>query len=210
MKRFALALWLLLPVGGLGYHFGPGQDRLRLDDAARLSDAAYTAAQEARFTAESRGDDAARPLWAKAEAAFAETLAAMPQDCVHDARVLRLERAKAQLNASKLPAAREALLQLVRELEKDGSDKALLADARDTLGNAQYFTTWLMRLEGEPRDVWETEIEGARQNFRMLAERAEQEGRTDAAAQATESLESALRLARMDLTELQGLPLPSV
>ena len=58
--------------------------------------------------------------------------------------------------------------------------------------------------------MWEPEIEAARQNYKLVAARAEQAGNAELAATETENLEAALRLARMDLTELQGLPLPSV
>ena len=52
-------------------------------------------------------------------------------------------------------------------------NRGLLADARGALANAQYYTTWLMRLEGLPREEWQPEIEASRQNYKLLAERAE-------------------------------------
>jgi hypothetical protein len=95
-------------------------------------------------------------------------------------------------------------------LQKDpGTDPALLADARQALANAQYYLTWLMRLEGDPRSEWEPEIEGARQSYRLLAEQAQSRGDEAAAKQHQEDLEATIRLARMDLSELQALPLPS-
>jgi hypothetical protein len=66
-----------------------------------------------------------------------------------------------------------------------------------------------MRLEGYQREDWEPEIEAARQNFSLLAEQAEAGGDAAGARRHEEDLESAVRLARMDLAELQGLPLPS-
>ena len=84
-----------------------------------------------------------------------------------------------------------------------------MADARGALANAQYYTTWLMRLEGLSREEWEPEIEASRQNYKLLAEHAEEAGDEAAAEQARSDLESSIRLARMDLDELQGLPLPS-
>ncbi len=62
-----------------------------------------------------------------------------------------------------------------------------------------------MRLEGAPREEWEPRIESARQTFKQLAGDASGAARQEA----QEDLESAIRLARMDLSELQGLPLPS-
>ena len=111
---------------------------------------------------------------------------------------------------SKLPAAHAELSSLVEELGNDPTaDPKLLADARGALANAQYYRTWLMRLEGAPADEWEPEIEASRQNYKLLAEQAQQSGDVLLAKANEESLESSVRLARMDLNDLQGLPLPS-
>lgn len=211
MRKLFLFVWCLLPVGAAAYHYGPGQEHLRSDAAASASERARDAATRARAVQAEQGDLAAKPLWIEAEAAYSEALEALPAALVAEGRALRLERAKAQMNCSKLPDARRELGALVEELESDGApNSALLADARSVLASAQYYTTWLLRLEGEPRDVWEPEIEAARQNYKLVAARAEQAGNAELAATETENLEAALRLARMDLTELQGLPLPSV
>ena len=109
-----------------------------------------------------------------------------------------------------LPDAQRELLALVDEINNDPkADPTLQRDAREALANAQFYMTWLMRLEGQPREIWEPEIEASRQNYRLLAEQAE--GRKDAAStqRAKEDLESAIRLARLDIKDLQGLPLPS-
>jgi len=98
----------------------------------------------------------------------------------------------------------------VQQLDADPSaDPGMLAESRSALANAQYYQTWLMRLEGHPREDWEPEIEAARQNFSLLAEQAEAKGDAAGATMHEKDLESVIRLARMDLTELQGLPLPS-
>jgi hypothetical protein len=77
------------------------------------------------------------------------------------------------------------------------------------LANAQYYTTWLMRLEGLPREEWLKEIEASRQNYTLLAEQSKEAGDTNGAAKQATNVESAVRLARIDLKELQGIPLPS-
>ena len=69
--------------------------------------------------------------------------------------------------------------------------------------------TWLMRLEGQPRDTWEPEVESARQTYRLLAEQSQKRGDAAAFEKNREDLESAIRLARLDLSALQGLPLPN-
>ncbi|MCC6406869.1 MAG: hypothetical protein IT453_06870 [Planctomycetes bacterium] len=207
MKKLVLFAWLLAPVAGVAYHYGPGQDRLRDDEAFAAVKQAQELAKEARETAAAEGDAAARSLWAQAEQAYAEALAALPNDRVAEARTLRLEQAKAQMFVSQLPEARRTLEGLVEELAADASaDPKLLDEARDALANAQYYTTWLMRLEGAPREEWEPEIEASRQNYKLVAEHASD---AEKRAVAAENVESSIRLARMDLKDLQGLPLPS-
>jgi hypothetical protein len=66
-----------------------------------------------------------------------------------------------------------------------------------------------MRLEGAPREEWEPEIEASRQNYKLLAEDPAARGDEKLAKLSCENLESAIRLERMSLTDLQGLPLPS-
>ncbi|MDP6423501.1 MAG: hypothetical protein QGG14_02070 [Planctomycetota bacterium] len=196
MRRLILCIWLVVPVAAWTYHEGPGQDKMALDDAA----AALREAQQW----------VAAEDWATAIERFEDALKLLPKTHLKEARRIRLERDKAQMLSSKLPQAHADLLQLVDELATDpGSDKKVLDEARETLANAQYYLTWLMRLEGQPREKWEPQIEAARQSYRLLAEKAEKNGDKTAAKRSTEDLESAIRLARMDLKDLQGLPLPS-
>jgi hypothetical protein len=210
MKKAILFVWLLIPVAIGAYHYGPGQDRLRADRAEAAIEKAEAAAREARETAAKDGDDAARGYWAEAEEAYAEAIELLPAEKVADVRALRLERAKAQMFVSKLPEACHDLAALVDEVSGDAKpDAKLLDDARAALANAQYYTTWLMRLEGASREEWEPQIEASRQNYKLVAQNADHAGDPKLAAATREDLESAIRLERMDLKELQGLPLPS-
>lgn len=196
MRKGILAAWLVLPLGAWAYHEGPGQDRLKLDDVdAIVRDAtAHVAAER----------------WPEAVTAYESALATLPAERIDVARRLRLERAKAQMLAAQLPVARADLAQLVDDLlAASDAEPALLDEARAALANAQYYMTWLMRLEGMPRDKWEPEIEAARQTYRLLAERAAAGGDTAAVTERKKDLESAIRLERMELKDLQGLPLPS-
>jgi hypothetical protein len=210
MRKLLLLAWLLLPVAGAAYHYGPGQDHLADDRTATLVESAQSLAARARAVAALEGDAAAKGLWIEADAAYSEALSSVRNEHVALARTLQLERAKAQMFASKLPEARRDLEQLVGELSSDPqADPQQVVQAREALANAQYYNTWLMRLEGAPRDEWEREIDASRQNYKLLAEKAEQAQDDETAKKIKESLESAIALARMDLTELQGLPLPS-
>jgi nitric oxide reductase activation protein len=194
MRKIAILVWLLLPIAALAYHLGPGQQKLVLDDAAKAIKLAeqYSAGQQ----------------WAKAVTTYDLALSMMPANDVSATRRVRLEKAKAQMLAAQLPAASSDLKSLVDEMvdEDSSTDNALLAEARSSLANSQYYRTWLMRLEGLPKEVWEPEIESARQTYKLLAEAATDQ---DSKTRFKEDLESTIRLARMDLSDLQGLPLPS-
>lgn len=210
MRRWFLVLWLLLPIGAAAYHFGPGQERLAQDDAADLVARGSAATAAAEKIALAEGDFAAMSAWAEADAAYEEALNALPATQVATRREVRLERAKAQMFLSKLPEANDDLSRLVDEMGDDPSaDPAVLADARSAYANSQYYVTWLMRLEGAGRETWEPEIEVARQTFKLLAEEARTSDDKDAQARHQHDLEASIKLARLDLQELQGLPIPS-
>jgi hypothetical protein len=196
LRILALAGWLMLPVGVFAWHMGPGQDREQLDVADRL----IRQAEKLAAAADHAG----------AADKYAEALKALPDGRTAEARQLRLERAKSQMLAKQLPEANGDLKALVDELAADpAADPKLLADARSTFANSQYYMTWLMRLEGLGAEAWEPEVEAARQTYKLLAEQAEKAGDAAGVKKHTEDLEASVRLARMDLGELQGLPLPS-
>jgi len=210
MRKILLLVWLLLPAAALAYHYGPGQERVRCDKASEAIARAREAAFMARQLALEQGDEAAKPRWKEAEQACGEALALVPPERTEDIRALRLERAKAQMWIGQLPDARREFEALVEEFSADPkASRSDVRDARTGLAQAQYFMTWLMRLEGSPRSEWEPEIEAARQNYKLLAEEAIAEGDKTAAEAGRQDLESAIKLERMELKDLQGLPLPS-
>ena len=205
MRKLLIGLWLLLPAAAWAYHEGPGQERMALDATDAELDLAKAAA--------AKGD------WPGAIKHFELAAKELPSldtpELVASARRIRLSAAKAKLSASQLPAARREIKDLVSELSEDDSIKddptqvALLDEARAAHANAQYYWTWLMRLEGAARTEWEPEVEVARQTYRLLAEEADARGNSKQALSLMEDLEATVKLARLDLEELQGLPLPS-
>src|SRR5262249_52943930 len=109
MRKVLVFAWFLLPVAAGAYHFGPGQDRGRVDRAADARARGDEAAVHAREIAAKEGDEAARPYWATAVDAYGEAIEQLPQGKVAETRALRLERAKAQMFVSQLPEARRDL-----------------------------------------------------------------------------------------------------
>jgi len=196
VRILVLTGWLLLAVAGVTYHLSAGPRQEKLDGVARLiKEAEAAAADQDYINAVDRYDEALKLL---------------PEDRKAEARKIRLEKAKAQMLAKQLPEAHGDLKALVDDLVNDpDADPKLLAEARSAMANANYYMTWLMRLEGLSQEVWEPEVEAARQTYKLLAEQAEASGDAAAAKKHKEDLEAAIRLARMDLGELQGLPLPS-
>ncbi len=196
MNKLLLALWACLPVAGWAYHQGPGQDRIKLDQV----DAAI-----ARAEVELDGGNHDLALQNLEDA-----LKDLPQDRVSDARKIRLNLNKLRLEHKQLVKAQKNLQVLVEEMSADpDADAEVLTEARRTYAHAQYYITYLMRLEGYTREQWEPEIEKSRQAFRLLAEEASRSADEAKALIAREDLESAVRLARLELSDLQGLPLPS-
>jgi hypothetical protein len=192
MRFFLVVIWLFVPLAVGAYHYGPGQEAMVLDDAADTIQEAEAAVAE--------------KSWGDAISAYDAALTLLPTEKKAERWRVQLEKAKAQMQASQLPAAHDDLVALLETVEKDPAASAdLRSDTRLALANAQYYMTWLLRLEGQPRTVWEPEVDAARQNYRVLAEAAT----GDAKTKRQEDLESAVKLLRMDLTELQGLPLPS-
>jgi len=197
MRNILLVGWLLLPVGAWAYHEGPGQDRIALEE----TDAVILAAQKAVAAGE----------WKLAVSEYEAALGKLPKNPdAYDVKVtqrLQIELNKARMQASGLPKARDELETLVEQMQgADDTDPVLMRDARQALANAQFYKTWLMRLEGLDRTIWEPEIEAARQNWRLLAELATSKSEK---ALHQEDLEAAVRLARLEIEDLQGLPLPS-
>lgn len=196
MRILLIVGWLFAGLGGAIYHFGPGQEYLEIDRVDQVL-------TEARYSVEKED-------WSKAVTLFDEVLAELPGEKVAEARSLTLEKAKSQMMAAELPAARATLETLLSDVRQDETaDKHFVADVQSTLANSQYYMTWLMRLEGLPEEEWKPEIEAARQHYTQLTVDAEELGDGELLKRSLEDLESSVRLARMDISELQGLPLPS-
>jgi len=196
MRILLVVGWLFVGLGGAIFHFGPGQKHMEVDEVNLvLSDARQCVADE---------------KWTDAVDMFNTVLADLPEDKIAESRSVILEKAKCQMMAAKLPEARETLEGLLDDVRSDeNSDKKFKTEVQSALANSQYYMTWLMRLEGMPEEEWKPEIEAARQHYTQLTIDAKELGDEELLSRSSEDLESSVRLARMDLSELQGLPLPS-
>lgn len=190
-KTLLISVWLLIPVILLAYHYGPGQSRLAMDRAARKI-------AEARALEAEQNWEAAAQVWG-------EALAATPQEKTGPRLQLRLAQARVRMYTGELPEAIEDMETLLTEARRDRAEGGLQREIRGTLAGAQYYAGWLMRLEGAAAEEWLLPVESARQHFRLLAEESKD---PKGSADYEKNLEATIRLERMDLSELQGLPLP--
>lgn len=196
MRVLFIIAWLFIGLAAGIYHYGPGQKKLEMDQVDSMLTQARTNVSLKDYSA--------------AISQFDAIMTELPANKRNLSQRLQLEKAKAQMHAAQLPEARDGLESLLTDLRSEAEpDQQLIMETQNALANAQYYRTWLMRLEGLHEDVWKPEIESARQHYTQLNEIAVAAGDADAVAKTAEDLESAVRLARMDLEELQGLPLPN-
>lgn len=192
MRKFFAIAWLIFPVGVLAYHFGPGQSGVAHDAvASHLSIARAAEAKED---------------WPAAIKAYADAAAAVPENEPNTRLKVRLAHAKARMYAGDLPEAMEDLEGALTDALSQNAPRDLVKEIRGTVASMHYYAAWLMRLEGAGAEEWTLETEQARQHFRLLAEDAQGHGESTDGHQ--QNLEATIRLARMDLSELKGLPLP--
>jgi len=189
-KKILFSLWLVVPVVMLAIHYGPGQPALArqvvMQDVIRAQ------------TLEKNED------WRGAVEAYAAALAGLPEKDVARSNSIRLARAKARMHTGELPEAMVDMDALLEEMTESGADPVLAREVRANLASAQYYAGWLMRLEGGTKDEWTPAVDNARQHFRHLAESTSGGDRE----RYQKNLEASIRLMRMNLSELEGLPLP--
>jgi len=192
LRKLLPLLWLIVPIACAAWFYGPGRDQLRRQDAGLHIRQAVLAEEDGK--------------WSLAAAAYRRAAAALPTDAEGERQRLALAEARAAIRLGELIAGQEQLQQLVDDVDREGacaSDVAL--GARHELATASYFAAWLMRLEGATAEEWKPEAERARQQFRLLAERAGENPQTE---QFAANLEATIRLEQMDLSELMARPLP--
>jgi hypothetical protein len=196
MRVVLIIAWFFVALAGVIFHFGPGREQAKLDRLDQLLlDARRSVANQ---------------QWGNAVEKFDLALAEVPSQKIVQSRQIVLEKAKAQMMAAQLPAARQTLEQLLADARQDPkSPLSLNAEIESALANSQYYMTWLMRLEGLKKEEWLPEIESARQHFAQVSQMGKDLGDFELVRRGQEDLEASVRLARMDLNELQGLPLPS-
>jgi tetratricopeptide (TPR) repeat protein len=190
--KVTLYAWLLVPIALLAYYLGPGEAKAQRSEIARLLGLAAQAEQ--------------REDWKAAREAYARALEKTPVGDSARRGQMRLANAKARMYSGEIVEAVGDLRRLLAETPGRANDARFISDVRATLGAAEYYTAWLMRLEGAPEDDWGRQAALARDEFGLLT--GDRLGNGVPLADHQKCLEAAIRLARMDLGELRSMPLP--
>lgn len=194
MRKIPVLLWILVPVAVVALHFGPGQRFDARDRAGEMLMGARSAAADEK--------------WDDAVGLFGKAHEILSQESPTIRHRVALERARAMIHKGELPEGMGELSTILDEMTSTGEPEVdLVREVRSELASASYYAGWLLRLEGADTEEWMRETEVARRQFRLLAEQPDKD---DPAGRDVfrKNLEATVRLQRMDLSELQGLPLP--
>ncbi len=219
MRKYLVLLWLLMPVGLIYYHYGPGQKLLAYDNAGDCIE--YAESLEAIAHKDSTPEN-----WLKVVEVYHQAEKLLPEGNSLISRRIKLSAANAQMYQGELYEAMGQLDTLLSEAIEDKMPKQYCDKVRDTLARCQFGSAWIMRLEGAETKKWTAQAEKARQNFRLLAEEtlADIEQKTSSsvsidrqlvsgseqkqAIDHQKNLEATVRMEQLDASTIKGLPLP--
>jgi hypothetical protein len=163
IKKWLILVWLLIPVGLLSYHYGPGRQALAWQEAAAIRAQATAAEKEGH--------------WEQAVTNYGQALGAVPTSEVDDSDEalardqLRLAQIRSKFQLGDLAETISDLEQFVKQVETThGLESPVTFDARDMLGRVHYQAMVALRLESAEKQVWMRHWELSRQSFRFLAE----------------------------------------
>ncbi|MCH2162639.1 MAG: hypothetical protein MK085_12305 [Phycisphaerales bacterium] len=147
--------------------------------------------------------------WELVADAYKDVEELLEEDDVVQPRI-RWAKARALVRSGDIWGGAGELEDLLHELDQTDSEGSQLARAtREELASAHYFGARLLRLGGEPAMEWRAESAKARQHFRLLAESASSRGeRMDVVRGFEDNVERVLDLEQLDLSDIQGMPLP--
>lgn len=123
---------------------------------------------------------------------------------------LRWARGRALIRAGKIESGIDELEELVDRFDTAGKGSTTLArDAREDLATGYYYKARLMRLGGAKSEAWREVSSKSRQQFRYLAESAQQSGEDAAVVSSYQNnVELVLNMEQSSINDLQAKPRP--
>ncbi|HWL07228.1 MAG TPA: hypothetical protein VNQ76_02330 [Planctomicrobium sp.] len=187
-------IWIALPVAFLVMQYG------RLQGSLQKVRAAISLSTASGFLSQGKHD--------AAEEALQSSLTRLPAREFLVRNQIRLELAKLALKKGQLDKSYE-WLQQIDTADSAGSEQIrspnFRREVQRVLAQNNFYTAWMMRMEGQSRTDWEPILEASRQAFRHLAETSSLPEERD---QFTRDNEAAIRLSQLDDRFLGALPLP--
>jgi hypothetical protein len=160
IRKTLILLWMLFPVGVAAYHFNYGAKQV-------VRTRAYAKLREIQAM-----ERQTPPDWEKVIEAYnglSELLPADEDPVVHCQ--IRLAVCKARVEMLDLDVVIGDLTRLLQETATAyGENARITRGAREQLGKAYYYATWVLKTNGVPEEQWRPFAERARQLFRYLAE----------------------------------------
>jgi len=105
MRKLLIFIWLLVPLGAAAYHFGPGQQSIKIDQATTHIALAEKHLKNNQFD--------------EAVIEFDKAIRLLPKENITANNRLRLEKAKAQMQCSQLPEAYIELLSMLSSQDEN-------------------------------------------------------------------------------------------
>jgi hypothetical protein len=173
-------------------------------------DPVLAAKAKAATEAESAAYAAAALEWDKVSTSISTAIDLLKTEAPESVNSLRWARGRAQIRAGKIESGIAELEELVDEFELAGTAGTTLArDAREDLATGYYYKARLMRLGGAKSEEWREVSGKSRQQFRYLAETAQQQ-RDDASVVSNyqNNVELVLNMEQSSINDLQAKARP--
>ncbi len=193
MAKLLLVVWLAA-VGslvGFAYRGTADEARIRALNAACATAQAHEAADR----------------WMEAMGAWGGAIALCPADHADLEYQLRSEHARAGMKGGQLPAMRTELLERIESAPARGVSPSVVDELRALYAKASFDLAWDLRCNGAEDDLWQEAAGAACNHLRLLVQHALLSG-SDRITLHQKNLERAIRLKRIDTSQLAGMPFP--
>lgn len=207
MRAWLIMIWLMIPIG-MAYHwFSPqGVERRRRDAITGILDDARANVRAASQTGDT--DEAGR-LLAEARGLYEEAIEKLPASQAN--RIYRnqmnLEKAAVVIRQGSVEEGLQEIQSLMEALRGKQWPDDYEDNFRAAAAAGIYQSAAAMRLMGYGRSEWVRVADDARQQYCMLSEKHGGE-EMETSHSLKKNLEESIRLVRMDLSTLDGDPLP--
>lgn len=194
MKRTLRTVWLTFAFVMLGFHLLQGRKIEAHETAIAIRELGAKAEKSGKYDLALRKFNEALKVAENADSSLQVRL--------------QLDAARVGIQTGESLGIAETLDSLIERQQATQLPQSLLRETRSLAASAHYYAAYALRLENAPRDMWLDEIERSRQHLRTLAENASNRANAKEADTYGRALESAIRLERAGVYELNSKEVP--